>query len=265
MELYKNKDWLQKEYIIKKKSLVEIAKQFNFTYQGIRYWMKKLDIPIRKKGYNDGSRRKYFFNQEMFAKCDTSEKAYWLGYLMADGCVQEGKSGDLGLSIVSKDKEIPTKFKNYFNLPQKIYPKFTRGRKYYVLRIFSKILVNDLFRYGIVFRKTGKEQIKNIPVKYHRHFIRGFFDGDGCISLDGKTLHVDFCSSSRKILNQIQNILMKKCSLNKTKTIFTKTPWGYCFRFAYRGNVQVGRIGNYFYNNATVFLERKHRRFHSYA
>lgn len=262
MKLHRDKNWLYQQYILEKKSIYKIAEELNLTTPAIRYWMVKHNIPIRKQGYNDGSRRKYWFDQKIFENCDMPDKAYWIGYLMADGCVQDN-GGNLGLSIVSKDKEMPAKFKECFNLPQKIVPKFTGNRKYHLLRVFSKTLVNSLFQYGIVFKKTGKEQIKNIPKKYLRDFIRGFFDGDGCVWLDGKDMAINFVSSSRKILDQIQNILIKTCSLNKTKISATKSQWGSGLRFKYKGNKQVGRIRDYLYQDANIFLERKHERFYN--
>lgn len=262
MKMCADKDWLHQRYVLEQKSLYKIAEELGITPQAVKYWMTRHDIPARKRGYNDGSRRKYWFNQEVFEKCDTPEKAYWIGFIMADGCVRDNK-GVLGLSIVSKDKEIPAKFKECFNLPQKIVPKFTEGRKYYLLRVFSKTLVESLFKYGIVFKKTGKEQIKNIPKEYLRDFIRGFFDGDGCVWLDGKDKAMNFVSSSKKILNQIQDILMKTCSLNKTKINATKSRRGGGLRFSYKGNRQVGRIRDYLYQDASVFLGRKYRRFYT--
>ena len=42
-------------------------------------------------------------------------------------------------------------------------------------------MATDLAKYGIIPRKTGHEflPIDEIPDNLIRHFIRGFFDGDG--------------------------------------------------------------------------------------
>lgn len=42
------KEWLENEYINKKHSAKEIAKQFNTTVNNIYYWLKKHKIPRRK-------------------------------------------------------------------------------------------------------------------------------------------------------------------------------------------------------------------------
>ena len=50
MENYKNKDWLYEQYIINKKSCDEIAIEENRDSKTIWTWVKKFEIPTRKRG-----------------------------------------------------------------------------------------------------------------------------------------------------------------------------------------------------------------------
>ena len=48
---------------------------------------------------------KYVYNKDYFEKINTSEKAYWLGFLYADGCITRFYKGEVLKSYV---------FRNYF-------------------------------------------------------------------------------------------------------------------------------------------------------
>ena len=252
--VYQNRDWLEREYVSKNRSMADISAGFNMPYPSIRYWMKKHDIPIRKQGYNDGTRRKYIFNEDVFAECDSPEKAYFIGFLMADGNV--GDEGQLSLIVHNKDGDIIEKFKSHFLFPHPI--KQYRG-KYCGIRINSIRMVNDLSKFGIVPRKTGHESMSDIPKEYVRDFIRGYFDGDGYITHDRTSFRLGISSANYDFLTAIQDILIKNCNLSKTKILDSGRN---CFGFSYHGNNQVKRIREYLYGGgASMCLDRKNKRF----
>jgi len=70
------------------------------------------------------STRQYTFNEYIFENIDTEEKAYWLGFLMADGYNHESKTC-VTLRLQEEDKEILEKFKSFLNYTGNIYT-FTR-------------------------------------------------------------------------------------------------------------------------------------------
>ena len=51
---------------------------------------------------------KYVYNKDYFEKINTSEKAYWLGFLYADGCITRFYKGEVlkSMSLESKRKII---------------------------------------------------------------------------------------------------------------------------------------------------------------
>lgn len=212
----------------------------------------------RVKNLLSNAQRKYFFDEQMLKKCDTPEKAYWIGYLMADGYVGNGQT----LTLTSKDKELLEKFKSYFKLPYPIKKvKDTRWNNIstiYRLFLYSRKLINDLAQYGIIPRKTGKEQIKNIPPEYIRDFIRGFFDGDGCIRNQGKYgvgKSFELISSNKFFLKKILDILIKENNIPSIKIRKTHCPKVWTFSFARKKSIE--KIFNFLYNGATIYLERK--------
>lgn len=207
---------------------------------------------MRKQGYNDGSCRKYNFNQRIFKNCDTPEKAYWLGYLMADGHIDKNRS----VSLVSKDKELMEKWNKFLKVD---YPMMLERGKYYRLRAHSTKMVADLAQYGIVPHKTGNECIKNIPPRFYGQFIRGYFDGDGYFGMDKKSGVFTLVSSSKVFLKRIQTVLVAICDVGKPK-IRVHGVNTQCFSLTYKGNRQLKRIYEYLYDKATVYLNRKKNR-----
>lgn len=76
----------------------------------------------------------------------------------------------------------------------------------------------DLLKYGVIPNKSKYTYFPNIPEEFHSHFIRGVFDGDGCICISKKPFKIKFSITGNILLiEKIQEILMQKCNLNKTK------------------------------------------------
>lgn len=81
-----------------------IAKRENINESTLRYWCRRLSISM-------GSRRTHFLNESYFSVIDNQNKAYLLGYLMADGCItktgpSEPRPNRLFVNISNKDKQV---------------------------------------------------------------------------------------------------------------------------------------------------------------
>ena len=194
-------------------------------------------------------RRKYKLNENFFDIIDTEEKAYWLGFIMADGCIN-GKS--LQITLNNQDRRHLIKFLENIESNYKIYDY----GDYSYLSIRSQKIVQTLSRYGIVPRKTFKTYFpKQITKNLQRHFIRGILDGDGCIHVGKQGQKRIHFSGTRVLMQQIQEILMLNCSVSMTKLGKTKNT----YVLMYCGNKQAKRILNYLYCDANIYLDRKFR------
>src|SRR5260370_41289523 len=71
----------------------EAAAQFGYSYMACIYALKQRGIEPR--GRSEAHRR-YAVDEAFFDVIDTEEKAYWLGFLTADGTMRE-KGGMLAL------------------------------------------------------------------------------------------------------------------------------------------------------------------------
>ena len=137
----------------------------------------------------------------VFSAIDTPEKAYWLGFLNADGTIVGVNPGNLALqcSLARKDRAHLVKLRSFLGIEREIwdYEARTIGD---VLRPYSRLIcqerpvVIDLARLGILPNKTGAEKPwADGPEHLMPHYWRGMVDGDG--SVPGKAFNVTLAGS----------------------------------------------------------------------
>jgi intein/homing endonuclease len=171
----------------------EIAKILNLNYVSTQSYIKT--------NFNINFSRTYYIEHpDYFSQINTHAKAYWLGFIAADGYLIT-KYSNMGIQLSIKDKVAVEKFKNelgskiplliikerVLNVNNKTYI----GNKMIRFTIGNKQLYNDLIHLGIVPQKSMiiGNIIENIPYQYRNAFIIGYFDGDGSISLPKERLH----------------------------------------------------------------------------
>lgn len=245
-------------------NMTTVAKRYGITKQAIMYQLDKRGLPHVKGGH-----RRLGLNTTRFLTLD-EHSAYWLGFIMADGYVLRTtklykRPNRLSINLSAKDKHHLEKFKDFIGTdsdikvysPQRIYAKYDMCR----LDVNSTVLCETLANFEIRENKTGNEKFPvSIPDRLIRHFIRGFFDGDGSVSnptnRSGATFSI--CSSFG-ILSYIQTYLVSDCGLSFTKIIKDKRHDN-VFSLVYTGT-QTSRIYDYLYQDSTVYLERKKDKF----
>lgn len=196
--------------------------------------------------------KKYQFNENYFKTIDSEKKAYFLGFLFADGCNITTES-KIRIIIHKKDISILEKFKIELENNRPIIIK----KDYAILTINSPIISKDLFDLGCVNKKTLILKFPtNIPDHLINHFIRGYFDGDGCICYSCNKLHFNTVSTL-EFLEKLQNIFVEEIGLNKTK--IDKSGKARIIR--YSGNNNCHKIMNFLYKDATIYFERKYNIF----
>ncbi len=109
--------------------------------------------------------------------------AYVLGYFAADGSMARNKRGAHFIEFYSTDNELIQLVRIAIRSNHKI-SKRLRGEKWktaYRLQIGSKEMYSDLAQIGFTQNKSLSITVPDIPIKYRAHFVRGYFDGDGCV------------------------------------------------------------------------------------
>ena len=125
--------------------------------------------------------------EDLFQTIETEEDAYWLGFIYADGYISDG--GEFELSLKSTDSGHLHKFAKFINYTGNIVdkqPVKCKGKTYYRCRLAfrAKSLSQRFSDLGIVPRKSCiLTYPKYLKEELHKHFIRGYTDGDGSFNL----------------------------------------------------------------------------------
>ncbi len=228
--------------------------------------------------------RTYSFNIDYFSIIDTSDKAYFLGLLYADG--QNHIAGNyIRLSLNECDEHILNSFIKYINGNNKILKIILENENHSnssYLQLNSKKMCNDLYNLGCFQNKTNIlvfPNEKQLPKMFQKDFIRGYFDGDGsvwegkrykAIVKDSKHINgyrnrtiqnVKFnMTGTIDVITNIQNILIDELGFKKVK-LNTSKRINNCIQLEYSGRKQMKIFYDYIYYNTNLYLIRKKNKF----
>ena len=206
---------------------------------------------------------KGYVDDNYFGVINTEDKAYFIGFIMADGCILKGSHTQeyvrIGLHVNIKDIDIVEKFKYFTKSTNKIFigDRFNDC----ALRFVSKQMVKDLGKYGIVPLKTGNETLitENIPYNLLRHTVRGLIDGDGWISFgnyQGREISSIGLCGSYNICNFVQSYLFSELGVGPLKV--SKVKDKNCYKISYSSVNDQRKIAYFLYNNSNIYLDRKY-------
>lgn len=165
------------------RSITQLALEYNMDRKVLSAKMKEKGVIVRPSGAKP-------LIEDYFDEIDTSEKAYWLGFLYADGYVGENNYIEFCLQIT--DSYAVNNFRKALKSGHKIsnknvflvYNRRLVGRQASRIAIKNKHMAESLINKGCKNKKSLTLSFPNfdiIPHKLFSHFIRGYFDGDGCI------------------------------------------------------------------------------------
>ena len=264
-----NKEDLEELYINQKLSSIKIGKLYGFNSTYILKALKYHNIPRRNNKENS---KKYYYNENYFEKIDNEHKAYWLGFLYADGYIvskRKHSSMKLGVSLSIKDKIVLENLNKDLESNNKIsvyktVNGYKEGNKYCRVLYTGDKICNDLIDKGCFLNKTlilkfpTEEQV---PEHLIRHFIRGYIDGDGSIVTykykNGYTTSKISICGTKEFLEGIKEFFkITHIKLNRKKDCKVNT-----YNLTIGGNSQVKEKLDIIYNNSTIYLERKHKKY----
>ena len=234
------------DYILKKGSLEEIGKNYNVSRKVMTRW-------VRQSGYDIYPKKQLDYHDHLFEIIDSEEKAYWLGFIFADGYVSDRYDFEVSLSI--KDIKQLEKLGKFMN--KEVKTDSFRCR----IGIVNKRLVKSLNKYGVVPRKSLILKFPdNLNSEMIPHFIRGYFDGDGCIYLGGNmTKTKSHAISLLGTLDMLQNIEKHF----KTNVFYSHDERHHkdCHSFRVTKTKDIVKILDYMYKDSNIYLERKYKNY----
>lgn len=243
----------EKEYLTSKLGIRELAKKYSVNRQVLTGWLMAKGVEISNR------RAEKSFNISFFNEIDSEEKAYWLGFMFADGSVgQYKKSYRIELSLAIKDSEHLQKFANAL-----MFSKIKKTSDRCRISIGSKIMFEKLIEYGCTEKKSLTLEFPKTSIFQDKllitHFVRGYFDGDGCIShsdKEKKKLNVTILGTEKFLLDLNMCIYPeKKMKLAKKKNIYV---------LSFNGKTGLEFLKR-IYSGSTIHLDRKKQKYNEYC
>lgn len=246
------------ELVAQRKSGKEISEILNLNYSTVHRKLRKLGINL--PNYHN----KLKFDNTVFDVIDTEEKAYWLGFLFADGYVSSTRN-QVELSLKGDDIEHLNKFSIFLNNRNKITTSIvkTNNKEYSRCRcsLINKHFHDNLISLGCIPNKSLTLQFPNPNIFQNqnliRHFIRGYVDGDGCLTISSSGRLVLCIIGTQEFLDVINSYLPVKA---KTKHKDKRRLNSNTFSISFCAN-NADLNAEYLYKDATIYLQRKYDRF----
>lgn len=244
------------DYVINNISTRQLGTKYNVSKTVISRVLKENNIELNH------TNRKYFGDYDKFQKIDSAEKAYWLGFLAADGCnYSRAENASVIINIHQKDIQHLYKFQNFMNTNAQVKTfiqnqGFSNNTPMCKIILNSKKLSKDLSNVGIVPKKSLILQPPKINSKFYLPFILGYFDGDGSIFETNQKSFGISIEGTKEILEWINSILNISSHLEKRKQDNSNNYFIRC-----GGINKPYLIMKQLYNSVNIHLDRKYNIF----
>ena len=244
-------------------TLQDIALMFGVNLSTVSKHLKLNGITI--------DRYTYHFNEHYFDVIDTQEKAYYMGMLWADGhnCVERGS---IILELQEQDLDLLEKLNTLAENERplrkhNLHDKNPNWQNQYRLVLQSKYTSKILESYGM---RQNKSLILTFPTWLHKSlyssFIRGYFDGDGCITLQSinynRSAMINMVGT-RMFLSKVADIINHTLGIDVSVERDSRARDPICILRCSKRN-DVVTILNWLYQDATIYMQRKYDKYQQF-
>lgn len=243
----------------------ELAKLYNIKQTYIYGYLHRRKISSNKMIQD---RRQNKPNDDFLEIINTEEKAYFLGIMMSDGYINTSitrKYTYKKFGIFLKDEDVIKKLANILGVKY----TFRKDQKMFGFNVISEKIITKLESFGITKSKTYKIlNVPNIDKSLIRHFIRGYFDGDGSISIRSSRpnqVQVYICGICKSLLEEFSKILNNEGISSKLYTeVRNKENKQDMFTLRITTHKDRCLFFEYLYKDSTIKLERKYSKYKNY-
>lgn len=235
-----------------------IAKRMPCTQRAVPQVLKERNIITRRKN-------RYTLNEHYFDTIETEHQAYWLGLIMADGCITT--TNYFALALSAPDQYLIYDLAHDLEYTGTVYVPKTRDNRNLSSRLnfSSKILCDALRNLNINEHKINRTDLPSISDKLISHFLRGVFDGDGCI-MEGQS--TTYHKGKKYIYTRYSMTIACPCAIGQKLQVLINdvihyTPTLYkhnsknCWYVGIHKQSALQDFYHYLYDNATIFITRK--------
>lgn len=266
---YRELDEVDKQSIISHyykytdKSFLEISNVLNVSERSISRVLSGANINTRRKN-------RYTLDEKFFRNIDSEDKAYILGLIYADGYVGNEHFNNIVIALNDRNllEVVASKLKFTGTIRVSKKGGFENSKEGNVLNFSSEIMANDLRRLGLFPNKSlVLKELPQISKELYRHFVRGYFDGDGTIVISKKTSYHQVAGARKKyeypnvrfgllgVKEFLENIAqissLDYYSLRNTKCEQIK-------ELSVSSKKELKHLYDFLYEDSTIFLKRKY-------
>jgi len=228
-------------------SAEKIGRRIGISKQSVLGYLRARHI--KRRSSVDG-RTLLRCDRMFFCTIDSEDKAYWLGFLMADGAVN---GNQVCLSVASIDGEHIHKFRRAIGSEHAIVRVNCNGKEQVRITVTSKALIADLRLLGVTERKSFTATPPSIDACLERHFWRGMVDGDGYITKFADGRWRLGLVGSRATLERFAHVLGNIGVV----PIPTVRKHASIFRIDLGAIANIAKASHWIYGDASTYLDRK--------
>lgn len=240
------------------KTVSQIVEELKPKYSESNY--KAVLLIISRRGFSVNKQlmpRRTTLNEKYFESISSERVAYFFGLLCADGCVVK-RMNRLAFTLKRTDGYLVELFRKEIESGCKVtYHKPKLGSMQTTVQIYSEKVVSDLIRLGCVERKSLTMRMPEIHKDFFWDFIRGYFDGDGWVTIatgGGRKYKRIGLIGSIPFITEFRDILLKDYKIKSCLSIGKGENYA---ELIISTQQSVFEVRNYMYNNSTVSMNRK--------
>jgi heterodisulfide reductase subunit C len=215
----------------------------------------------------------YTCDYHYFDEVDTEEKAYWLGFLTADGWINKNgnnNAGVTGIELQYGDINHLKKFNKSIGGNYKITDRWRscaistndKDIEHHMccIRIFSLTMYNSLIDKGFTKDKSFDCNMPSLREDLIKHYIRGYFDGDGCLCFTNKSFHINFTTASKTLNDDVSKVLRLE-NFNIAEHTYINDYGTTMYKIDICCQHDKINFLDWIYKDSSIYLDRKYKKY----